>query len=94
MRMREKLIELEELAGRKCTVTFTADNGIRSGSELYVENCRSVKSCDDNFIILSVYGMDIHISGTPLLLENFGIGSVKISGKIHSLTFEESRHEK
>lgn len=91
MGIREKLIELEDQAMKKCTITVTTDGGLQNGSELRVENCRCVKSCDDNFIILSVYGMDIHISGTPLILENFGIGSVRVTGKIHSLTFEESQ---
>lgn len=89
MGVRDKLIEFEENTGRKCTVTLTTNGGLSAGAELIVENCRSVKGCDDNFIVLSVYGMDIHVSGTPLIFENFGIGSVKITGKIHSLTFEE-----
>lgn len=87
MGIRERLIEYEETAGRRFSVTVTADS--ENGAELIVENCRCVKSCDDNFIVLSVYGMDIRVSGTPLIIENFGIGSIKITGKIHSLTFEE-----
>lgn len=86
MGVRERLIEYEEMAGRKFSITMTADSG--KNAELTVENCRSVKSCDDNFIVLSVYGMDIRVSGTPLIIDNFGIGSIKITGKIHSLTFE------
>ena len=89
MGIREKLIEFEENQGRRCTVTLTADCGLKNGAELFVENCRHIKNCDDNYIILSVYGMDIRVTGAPLELENFGVGSVKISGKIHSLTFEE-----
>lgn len=88
MGLREKLIEFEETAGKRFSVTMTAENG--EGAELLIENCRCVKSCDDNFIVLSVSGMDIRISGTPLVIENFGIGSLKITGKIHSLTFEEN----
>lgn len=90
MGIREKLIEIEEQASRKCTITLTADGGLQKDTELRVDNCRCVKNCDDNFVILSVYGMDIHISGTPLVLENFGAGSVCVTGKIHSLTFEEN----
>lgn len=88
MGLREKLIEYEETAGRRFSVTMTAESG--EDAELIVENCRCVKSCDDNFIVLSVGGKDIRISGTPLVIENFGIGSLKITGKIHSLTFEEN----
>lgn len=90
MGVREKLIALEELAARKSTVTFSTDGGLRNGAELCVENCRCIKELDDNFIVLSVYGMDIRVSGAPLCLENFGVGSVKITGYIHSLTFEEN----
>ncbi len=87
MGVRERLIEYEEAAGRKFSITMTADN--EKNAELTIENCRCVKSCDDNFIVLSVYGMDIRVSGTPLVIDNFGVGSIKITGKIHSLTFEE-----
>lgn len=89
MGIKERLIEIEELASRKFTVTLTAD-GSQKDFELRIDNCRCVKNCDDNFVVLSVYGMDIHISGTPLVLENFGAGSVCVTGKIHSLTFEEN----
>lgn len=88
MGVREKLIALEELAARKCTVTFSTDGDLKNGAELCVENCRCIKELDDNFIVLSVSGMDIRVSGTPLVLQNFGVGSVKITGHIHSLTFE------
>lgn len=87
MGLREKLIELEETAGKKFSVTLTAEHG--KDAEVVVDNCRCVKSCDDNFIVLSVSGLDIRIAGTPLVIENFGIGSLKITGKIQSLTFEE-----
>lgn len=87
MGLRERLIELEETAGKKFSVTLTAEHG--KDAEVVVDNCRYVKSCDDNFIVLSVSGLDIRIAGTPLVIENFGIGSLKITGKIQSLTFEE-----
>lgn len=90
MGIRDRLIEMEEQSQKKCTVTITTDGGLQNGSEIRVENCRCVKNCDDNFVLLSVYGMDINISGCPLVLENFGVGSVRITGKIHSLTFEET----
>lgn len=90
MSVREKLIALEELVARKCTISFSTDGGIKNGAELCVENCRCIKELDDNFIVLSVCGMDIRVAGTPLVLQNFGVGSVKITGIIHSLTFEEN----
>lgn len=94
MGVRERLIAIEELAARKSTITFSLDGGLKNGAELCIENCRCVKELDDNFIVLSVCGADIRISGTPLRLENFGVGSVKITGFIHSLTFEENNNEK
>lgn len=90
MGVREKLIEFEENQSRRCTITLTTENGLRGNAELAVENCRCVKNCDDNYIVLSVYGMDIRVTGAPLELENFGVGSVRITGKIHSLSFEET----
>lgn len=90
MSVRDRLIALEELAARNCTISFSTDGGLKNGAELCVENCRCIKELDDNFIVLSVYGMDIRVSGTPLVLQNFGVGSVKITGIIHSLTFEEN----
>lgn len=93
MGVREKLIALEELAARKCTVTFSTDGSLKNGAELCVDNCRCIKQLDDNFIVMSVSGMDIRVSGTPLTLQNFGVGSVKITGQIHSLTFEENGNE-
>lgn len=93
MGIRERLTAIEEFAARKSTVTFSSDGDYKHGTELFVENCRCVKAVDDNFIVLSVCGMDIRVAGDPLYLENFGVGSVKITGVIHSLTFEENIHE-
>ena len=90
MGLREKLIEYEENTGKKSTVTLTSDGASSAAMELVVDNCRCVISCDDNFVVLSVSGMDIQISGTPLTINNFGTGSIRITGKIHSLTFEEN----
>lgn len=92
MTVREKLIAIEENAARDCTVTFSTSGDLKTGAELCVENCRCIKELDDNFIVLSVCGYDIRVSGTPLTLENFGVGSVKITGVIHSLTFEENNN--
>ena len=90
MGVREKLIALEENAARFCTVTFSTSGGLKSGAELFIENCRCIRELDDNFIVLSVCGYDIRVTGAPLTLQNFGVGSVKITGVIHSLTFEEN----
>lgn len=93
MGVREMLVGFEDNMWKKCTVTLTAECGLKNGAELFVENCRRITSCDEDYIILSVYGMDIRVVGAPLELSNFGVGSVKITGKIHSLTFEENCNE-
>ena len=83
MNVKDKLIAIEAAAARHSTIT------LHDAGELYVENCTCVKSCDDSFITLCVYGMDITVAGTPLVLESFGVDGVKVTGKIHSLTLEE-----
>ncbi|MGN1119022.1 MAG: YabP/YqfC family sporulation protein, partial [Oscillospiraceae bacterium] len=58
--------------------------------ELLVENCRGVSGYDENFITLQVYGMNVTVAGAPLMLESFGAQGVRITGRIHSLTLEET----
>lgn len=84
----DKLIMLDELSTRECVITIKL-SGKPDKAEIYVENCRKVLSCDDEFITLGVCGADIRISGTPLMLENFGVGGVKITGKIASVDISE-----
>lgn len=87
MSLRDKIIGLEEQAARDCTITVQIHAGI--DREIYVENCRKIISCDDDFITLGIFGANIRVSGVPLILENFGVGGVKISGKITALEFTE-----
>lgn len=82
MGIKEKLIELGD-APRRSIIT------LRGLSELLVENCLGVSGCDEDVITLSVSGASVTIAGTPLMLESFGADGVKITGRIHSLTFEE-----
>lgn len=89
MGLRSKLINLEEQAARECTVTLKLIGG--KEREMYVENCKKIVSCDDDFITLGVCGANIRICGSPLILENFGVNGVKISGKIGSVELEETR---
>lgn len=88
MSLRDKLIGLEEQASRECTVTMRVCGGRER--ELFIENCRKIISCDNDFITLGIYGAEIRVSGTPLYLENFGVNGVKITGKICSVEFSES----
>ncbi len=88
MSLRDKIIGLEEQAARDCTITVQIHGGRER--EIFVENCRKVISCDDEFITLGIIGANIRVSGVPLILENFGVGGVKISGKISSIEFAET----
>ena len=88
MSLRDKIIGLEEQAARDCTITVQIHGGRER--EIFVENCRKVISCDDEFITIGIIGANIRVSGVPLILENFGVGGVKISGKISSIEFAET----
>lgn len=87
MSLRDKIIGLEEQAARECTITVQIHGG--KDREIYVENCRKIISCDDDFITLGIFGACVRVSGVPLILENFGVNGVKISGKITSIEFAE-----
>ena len=88
----EKLIALEELSARECVITIHL-RGNTEQAEIYVENCRKILSCDDEFITLGICGAEVRVSGTPLILENFGVGGVKITGKICSVDFSQGSAE-
>ena len=88
MSLRDKIIGLEEQAARDCTITVQLHGG--KDREIFVENCRKIISCDDEFITLGIFGANVRVSGVPLILENFGVGGVKISGKITSIEFAET----
>jgi hypothetical protein len=81
MGLKEILLQLGEYTGEPC-ITLLSD------SELCAENCRSIKACDENLVVLCMKGQDVRVVGTSLTLENFGAYGVKITGSIHSLTIE------
>lgn len=85
MGIKDKMIYLAEAGERRSMIT------LKNGNELIVENCHGISGCDDNFITLSVYGMDVTVAGAPLMLESFGADGVRITGKIHSLTLEDAQ---
>lgn len=87
----DKLIELEEFSTRECVITIRIKE--KEQAEIYAENCRKIISCDNEFITLGICGAEVRISGTPLILENFGINGVKITGKICSVDFSQSGAE-
>lgn len=57
--------------------------------ELTIENCESVCGYDENRIMLNLMRNTVEITGTELCMENFGDVFVKITGKIHSVTFSD-----
>lgn len=83
MGIKDRLIALGDLPQQRSTIT------LHGMTELLVENCLGVSGCDEDFITLAVYGARVTVSGTPLMLESFGMDGVKITGRIHSLSFEE-----
>lgn len=83
MSLKEKLIRLGDMQG-EARITLCG-NG-----ELCAENCRCITACDENLAVLRMEGLDIRVTGTDLVLENFGAFGVKLTGKIHSLTIEEN----
>ncbi len=80
MGLKETLIRIGDMQGES-RITITG------GRELCAENCRSIIACDENLAVLRTDNLDIRITGTSLVLENFGAYGVKIIGQIHSLTF-------
>ena len=86
MGLREKLIQLGEYTGESAV-------SIYGTHELYAENCRCIVACDENLTVLRMRGSDLRIIGSGLSLENYGAYGVKLTGEIHSLTFEENAED-
>ena len=83
MGIKETLIKLSE-APSEALISITGSR------ELYAENCRCVTACDSELTTLRMKGFDLRVVGTGLALESFGAFGVKLTGRIHSLTFEEN----
>ncbi len=83
MGIKDTLIRLSETPAES-VVSIT---GIR---ELCAENCRCITACDEDLAVLQLKGMSMRVVGTGLVLENFGAYGVRLTGRIHSVTFEES----
>ena len=56
---------------------------------LCVEECRCITACDEDLAVLRVKGFDIRVVGSGLVLESYGAFGVRLTGSIHSLTFDE-----
>ena len=84
MGIKETLIRLSETPS-EALISITGNK------EICADNCRCVTACDENLAVLRMKGFDLHIVGTQLTLENFGAFGVRLTGSIHSLTFEENK---
>lgn len=86
MGLKETLIRLGDCTGEPC-ITLRSDN------ELCAENCRCIAACDENTAVLCMKGLDVHVVGTELTIENFGAFGVKLTGRIHSVKVERRGDE-
>lgn len=57
-----------------------------------LECCRKILKFEDNIIELEIPCGIVRIIGIGLKFKTFGYDSVKISGKIHSVGFEQANH--
>ncbi len=83
MGIKESLIRLGDADSAKWQLTFI------EGSTLYLNNCRSIKSCDENYIVLQTAGGCLQLTGTDLVIEGYNGRGVMVSGSIHSITLED-----
>lgn len=54
-----------------------------------IENCRKISLLNENEIKLSLSRCDIAIIGLDMKARNYSKTGIEISGKIHSISFEE-----
>lgn len=67
---------------------------IKDNSFIRIENCRSVESIDENKIELLLFKSKLTIIGLELEMNNYNFSGVYITGKIHSIEFEEVNEKK
>ena len=82
MGIKETLIRLSEMPSESLI-------SISGNNVLHAENCCCVTAYDDDLAVLRMKDFDLRVIGTALVLENYGAYGVKLTGNIHSLTFEE-----
>ncbi|MGN0688435.1 MAG: YabP/YqfC family sporulation protein [Oscillospiraceae bacterium] len=83
MGIKETLIKFSE-APAEANVAITGNTVLRA------ENCICITACDENIVELRLKDLSLRIIGSGLVLENYGAYGVKLTGVIHSLTYEES----
>ncbi len=83
MGIKESLIKLGEADSARWQLTLA------EGNRFYLDNCRSIKNCDENYIILEVADGCLRITGTDLIIEGYSGRGVIIVGNIHSIVLEE-----
>ncbi len=62
---------------------------ILNDESMVIENCRNIILFNENEIKLSLSKCDVVIVGLNLKMRNFSRTGVEISGKFHSIGFEE-----
>lgn len=83
MGIKERLIRLGDIPVEHCELRLIDD------AELYAQNCLGITHCDENIIEFENYQRRVVVTGTELVIENYGVMGLKIIGKIHSVTMEE-----
>lgn len=67
---------------------------IKDNSFIKIENCRCVEAFDENKIILELFKCRLTIIGLELELNNYNFNGIYITGKIHSIEFEEVNNKR
>ena len=62
---------------------------ITDNKKLVADDCRGVELFDENTVVLEMPFGSIRINGLDLKMRNFSEHGVVITGKIHSVGFEE-----
>ena len=60
---------------------------------MVIENCKGVIVFDENEIILKISKCLITIVGLNLKMKNFSHSGIEISGKFHSIDFDDSNRK-
>lgn len=83
MGIKERLIRLGDIPVEHNEIRLVDD------TELYAQNCLGITHCDENIVEFENYRRKITVTGTGLIIENYGASGLKIIGNLHSLTMEE-----
>lgn len=62
-------------------------------NELSVEGCAGILEYEENIISMRLRKINCTITGLSLSIENFSNGNIVITGRFHSISFEERGNE-